>query len=92
MEAERFAKMVLENADFNYGIFPPPTKAQEGLTVLIKHFLGDDWHTVNPVSQEQVNTEAIYEILRKYPFPQETLWQQFRRNITTLWQAVKEVL
>jgi hypothetical protein len=92
VNAERFKKMVLENADFDYGIFSPPTKAQEGLTILINHFLGDNWYSVNPVSQEQVNTEAIYEILWSYPFPQETLWQQFWRKINALWEAVKAVL
>jgi hypothetical protein len=51
----------------DYGIFPPPTEAQEGLNVLIKHFLGEDWYTANPINQEQANTEAIYQILSKYP-------------------------
>lgn len=46
-----------------YGIIPPPTEAQDGLNVLIKHFLGDDWYTVNPVCTRQANTEAIAQIL-----------------------------
>ena len=48
-------------------IFCPPTSDYEGLNILIKHFLGDNWYTVNPISHEQVNTEAIMEILCKYP-------------------------
>lgn len=58
---------MLEKSDFDYGIFPPPTEAQEGLNILIKHFLGEDWYTANPISQEQVNTEAIYQILENHP-------------------------
>lgn len=48
-------------------IFPPPTSDAEGLDILIKHFLGDKWYVINPISHEQVNTEAIWEILAKYP-------------------------
>ncbi len=67
--AEKFRKMVLENSDKYYGLCPPPMKAQDGLDILIKHFLGEDWYFVLPVSQEQINTEAVYEILQKYPRP-----------------------
>jgi hypothetical protein len=67
MDSEKFIKTVLEKSENDYGVFLPPTEAQEGLTILIKHFLGENWYTANPVSHEQVNTEAIYEILRKYP-------------------------
>ena len=67
MDAEKFIKTAIEKSEIDYGIFPPPTEAQEGLSLLIKHFLGEDWFTPNPISQEQVNTEAIYAILRKHP-------------------------
>lgn len=67
MEAEKFLQMAIDNTNFDYGMCPPLTKAQEGLNVLIHHFLGDDWYVVMPLSTEQVNTEAIYEILRNYP-------------------------
>lgn len=67
--AEKFLDQVYENTDKDYGICPPPTPAQEGLDVLIEHFLGKDWYVVLPLGAEQVNTEAIYEILKKYPNP-----------------------
>lgn len=67
MNAEKYIESVLYKSDKDYGIFIPPTKAQEGLHILIHHFLGDDWYTVNPISRDQVNTEAIYEILKRYP-------------------------
>ena len=43
------------------------TDAQEGMRILYKHFLGEDWHVVDPLCNAQVNTVAIYEILKKYP-------------------------
>lgn len=52
----------------DYGIFVIPTEGQEGLNILIHHFLGEDWYdTSGTTCTDQVNTEAIYEILEKYP-------------------------
>ena len=50
----------------DYGIFAPPMDAQVALIELAHHFLGEDWYSVNPISQEQINTEIVYEIERKY--------------------------
>jgi hypothetical protein len=50
----------------DYGIFAPPMDAQVALNELAHHLLGEDWYSVNPVSQEQINTEIVYEIERKY--------------------------
>ena len=74
MDADKFARMVRENSDFDYGICPPPIDAQEGLNILIEHFLGSDWYTVLPLCQKQVNTEAIYEILRKHTNKKPSQW------------------
>lgn len=49
------------------GQFPPLIDAQRGLNILIEHFLGDDWYCTLSMHTDQVNTEAIYEILQKYP-------------------------
>ena len=49
-----------------YGIFPPPMKAQIAVDELCRFFLGDDWYSVAPISQEQINTEIVYEIECKY--------------------------
>lgn len=69
MEAEEFIKIVEdmdEKGSEYYGIFPSPTDAQFGLDILIKHFLGDDWYSIS-TNTMQGNTEAIYDILKKYP-------------------------
>lgn len=67
MTPEEFTKQLYENADGDYGLFPPPTEAQHGLNILIKHFLGEDWYSTCSIHNAQVNSEAIYEILKKYP-------------------------
>ena len=67
MNSEAFKKTILENNDKDYGLCPPPINAQDGLNILIDHFLGEDWHVTMSMCQQQVNTEAIYEILKKYP-------------------------
>ena len=67
MKAEEFIKDVYKNTNEDYGILAPPTDAQHGLNILINHFLGEDWYATTPISNAQVNTEAIYEMLKKYP-------------------------
>lgn len=49
-----------------YGIFAPPMDAQTALNELCRFLLGDDWYSINPISQEQINTEIVYEIELKY--------------------------
>lgn len=70
MTSDEFLKQAYENDENGkeyYGIMPPPTNAQHGLNILIEHFLGKDWYTTCSMHNEQVNTEAIYQILKKYP-------------------------
>lgn len=49
----------------DYGIFPPPMKAQTAVDELCRFILGDDWYSVNPLGAEQINTEIVYTIERK---------------------------
>lgn len=49
------------------GIFMPPCKAQKALDELRRYFLGEDWYSYDPVSQEQVNAEIVYTIEERYP-------------------------
>lgn len=62
-------KEYMKNKDdgFDYGLMPQPLPAQEALDILITHFLGNDWCVVASCGQEQVNTEAVYDILWSYP-------------------------
>jgi hypothetical protein len=66
MKPEQFIDNLKKEDDFDYGLCPPPVKADKGLDVLIEHFLGDDWYVTMPISTEQVYTEAIYAILERH--------------------------
>ncbi len=48
-----------------YGMCPQPIRSQEALDILIEHFLGTDWYVWLSVSQEQVNAEAVFAILKQ---------------------------
>lgn len=52
--------------DVDCGIFSPPLNAQVALNELARHLLGEDWYSTNPISQEQINAEIVYEIEMKY--------------------------
>lgn len=52
--------------DGDYGLCSPPMNAQVALNELKDFFLGEDWYSVMPVCQEQINTEIVYEIESKY--------------------------
>lgn len=49
----------------DYGIFPPPMNAQVAVNELCRYLLGDDWYTIIN-SNEQANTEIVYEIECRY--------------------------
>jgi hypothetical protein len=61
VKAEDFRKTIIGKDGYL------PTNAQEGLNILMKHFLGNDWYVVDPIRNDQVNSVVIYEILKKYP-------------------------
>ena len=66
MDIKEFQDMMYERYKGKYGMMPPPISDKEGLDILIKHFIGD-YYSVNPISREQFNTEAICRILEEYP-------------------------
>lgn len=60
--------------DDSCGIFPAPTNAQLGITILCEYLLGEDWYTANPVNGEQGNTEIVDSILWRYS-------RQYRKDV-----------
>lgn len=50
----------------DYGIFAPPMDAQTAVNFLQRYLLGEKWYCVDPVSNKQINTVIVYEILFKY--------------------------
>lgn len=77
MTSTDFFNTVQAESKEDYGLCPPPTKAEKGLDVLIDHFLGSDWYTTLPLSKEQMYTEAIYEILERNKKPRTFLSKLF---------------
>lgn len=73
MDAEEFIKL----KSYNDNLFPKPTEAQEGLNILIKHFLGEDWYIVDPLPTTQYNTISIYYILSKYK-NKKSIWEKLK--------------
>lgn len=66
-EFEDFLEKEIMTDEDKKNIFVPPLEPQIALNILIEHFLGKDWYTPNPIGVKQVNTEAVYEILGRYP-------------------------
>lgn len=66
MKYEDFCKKCFEKRDKDE-LFPDGTDAQEGLGILIKHFLGYVPIVDYSCGATQWNSEAIAEVLEKYP-------------------------
>ena len=64
-DKERYKRLYKLTDMKDYGLCPPAMKAQVALNELCKYFLGEDWYAVCG-SQEQINTEIVFEIERKY--------------------------
>ncbi len=52
--------------DVDCGILTPPMEAQIALNELFRYFLGENYYTANPISQEQINTEMVHLIEMSY--------------------------
>lgn len=53
-------------SDDTYGICPSPTSPLLALEVLCDYLLGEDWYVSIPMSQDQINTCIVDDILKKY--------------------------
>lgn len=80
-EFEDFLEKEIMTEEDKKNIFAPPLEPQIALNILIEHFLGKDWYTPNPIGVKQVNTEAVYEILSRYPRRKE-----FLKRLVELWK------
>ena len=64
-DKERYERLYKLTDMKDYGLCLPAMKAQVALSELCRYFLGDDWYTVCG-SREQINTEIVFEIEKKY--------------------------
>ena len=91
MTVKEFSKIVeqkrIENG-MEDDIFPPPTTDREAVMILRHHFLGDNWYVVNPISHEQVNTEAIWDILSRYPHAEQEK-EKFYKKVENVFISIK---
>ena len=60
-----FTKWLDDNWEKN-NMFCPNLDAQLALDFLKNYLLGEDWYVTAPLSQEQINTEIVNDILLKY--------------------------
>ena len=66
MTAEEFRQHVIDKDPTNW--LPNGTDSREAIHILCEHFLGEDFRIDGyPASPEQVNSEIVYEILKRYP-------------------------
>ena len=58
----------------------PPTEPREGIHILIDELLGENWYVAMSENDDQVITQAIYQIIRHYvdnPKRKAHLWEFF---------------
>lgn len=65
-DEERVKRLRALCKDVDCGFFNPPMDAQVALIEICNYLLGENWYVVDPVSQEQVNTQIVYEIEKRY--------------------------
>lgn len=62
-----FYKKAMEKENWSEdNLCDPPTEPREAVHILINELLGEDWYVVMPENDDQVITNAIYTIIRKY--------------------------
>lgn len=55
-----------ENEKDKENMMPVALNAQLAISFLKDYLLGQDWYFSDPISEEQINTEIVFEILKKY--------------------------
>lgn len=56
----------LENAKDPNNILPPELDFEKAIYFLKNYLLGEDWYVAYSGSAKQINTDIVYDILRKY--------------------------
>ena len=66
-KCDLFYKKAMEKENWSEdNLCDPPTEPRDGIHILIDELLGEDWYVVMPENDNQVITNAIYTIIRKY--------------------------
>lgn len=65
--ASTFYQERMDATNWNSGdLCDPPTSDAIAVKVLIDELLGADWYVTLPENDEQTNTAAVYQIIRRY--------------------------
>jgi len=62
-------------------LFNPPTTDSDALYFLKDYLLGENWYDVNPVSNDQINTQMVHEILMKYSRKYRKERKKFKKEL-----------
>ena len=70
----------LENDSIDCGIMSPPMEDKKALEFLTDYLLGENWYVADTISQKQVNTNRVHEILWKYSKKYRKEYKQYRKQ------------
>ena len=71
----------LENEAVDCGMCSPPLDSQKALNFLTNYLLGENWYILMPESQQQVNTEIVYEILSRHSRKFRKEWKKYLKKL-----------
>lgn len=66
MNITDYMKEKYDNREDKGNIFGVGVSDAEFRKVIIDYLLGPDWHVIDPLGMDQINEEAMYQILEKY--------------------------
>lgn len=69
-----------DNREDKDNIFPVGISDAEFRRFAIDYLLGEDWYVVDPLGRDQINEEALFEILEKYSKQFKKERKEWRKN------------
>lgn len=70
----------LENDAVDCGLCSSPLEPQKALQFLKDYLLGENWYVAMPESQQQVNTEIVFEILSRHSRKFRKEWKKYLKK------------
>lgn len=65
------------------GVFIPPMDYKTAFNELCRHFLGENWFTENPISNQQAITQMVYEIEMRYKGDKKSWKNLIKKEVDT---------
>ena len=65
MNKKNTLKFIADNYTTNDNVFPKPMEDRDFINIICDYILGENWYTVNPVSEKQVNVYRAISIVDK---------------------------